>query len=309
MTRVLSAANVVFTTCNNSGSDLLMAGFSPHMVLIDEAGQVNMPSMAIPLTVSPQLLATWYFGDYQQLRPKHFAASFKEFAEAAQMSAISFFEQKGWPVLRLDTQYRMCPAISQWLARTFYDGNLKNHPSIIDDTIERRVFRQITATHYGRRHIGGSELIGINVNLGRSVKQRNGTSLYNVAHAIAIAEFAIHLLMTWDSISGDQIVILIYYAAQYDILVEWLIRKAPDATIQERVRKIRIFTVDKYQGEQAFYVLLDTVVAMSLPPKMPSNKRIYSGRLLSIELSHTSCCFVERKVRTLSGVGSCGRVR
>ena len=277
MARVLKSADVVFTTCNNSGSDLFKAGFNSQIVMIDEAGQVNMSSMAIPLTVSPHLSATWYFGDYQQLHPKDFSSGYNEFSEAAQMSSIAFLEQKGWNVLRLNMQYRMCPEISFWPARHFYNNSFKDHPSVAMDNAYRKIFRQVTIDYHGLKERRGCELIGLNIILGRSIKQKTGTSLYNVANAMAAATFAIRLLNIHPKMEGEAIVVLTYYAGQLSIITSFLTENAPTEEIHDKVKKIRIFTVDKYQGEQAKYIILDTVVARPVPPKIRGQKRDYTG--------------------------------
>lgn len=248
--RVLQDMDVVFTTCNNSGSSLLKAGFDAEMLLIDEAGQVNMPSMAIPLTVSPRIKAVWFFGDYEQLPPKDYASAYNEFPEYAKMSSIAYFEAKRWDILRLNIQYRMCPPISRFPAWYFYKGNLQDHHSVDMMTPYRRLFRRVTADHYVMRATGGSELIGINVRKGRSHGEAEGTSAYNIANAMAVARFAIHLLEGARTLSPKAIVILVYYAGQIEHMRKYLDKYFPDPVIKEKATAIVIATVDRYQGEQ-----------------------------------------------------------
>ena len=169
----------------------------------------------------------------------------------------------------------MGPPISQFPAEFFYNKNLEDHPSVAKDNSFRKLFRHVTKLHYDIKgpDVIGSELIGINVRKGRSAGVAEGTSAYDIANAMAIAQFAIHLLMVSSALPAQDIVVLIYYAGQYEHIVRILKANAPNDEIREKTTKIRIFTVDKYQGEQAQYILLDITVSRPAPNVSDSSRK------------------------------------
>ena len=52
VSQVLKETGILFTTCSNAGGELLATdnSFSPRMISCDEAGQVLIPELCVPLT-------------------------------------------------------------------------------------------------------------------------------------------------------------------------------------------------------------------------------------------------------------------
>ena len=48
--RVMKATHILFTTCNNAGSEIMRLGFSPKFINIDETGQLTIAAFAKVLT-------------------------------------------------------------------------------------------------------------------------------------------------------------------------------------------------------------------------------------------------------------------
>ena len=260
--RTLKSIDVVFTTCNNAGSDLLALGFHPQILLCDEAAQVSVPSLAIPLTQSGKLLATVLAGDIRQLGPWNMAKHYDEFSEFSEMSALSLLEKKDWRIHRLKMQYRMAPEIVQWPSYKFYGGRLETAPSTQADNDWRKMFRKMSMEQYGIRPTqGGSEYFHINVENSLSLVGRNSTSLANSAHAQVSAEVVDKLIR--QGASAKDITILVYYVGQKtmtEIKLKTAAEQAPEGR-QWVVNDIAVKTVDGFQGAENHFVILDIVVA------------------------------------------------
>ena len=183
--RVLRETNLVFTTCNNAGSEIMKIGFDPTALFIDETGQLTMAGLANVLTSFEHWVMAQLFGDPKQLPPFQLSGLSNEFMKNAQISVLALLEEKGYPVFRLILQYRMAPAISQRVAGFFYKGMLQNHPSTLIDNDYRRVAREISLQEYQREgpNKNGSEYWMIDVVNGVSKVQLNTTSLQNYANA------------------------------------------------------------------------------------------------------------------------------
>ena len=148
-----------------------------------------MAAFANVLTSFSHWLAVTIFGDPCQLLPFHLSGPANEFRKNAILSVLALLEEKGYPVLRLEYQYRMAPAISQWVSQFFYEGLLKNHKSVFVDSPYRQIARQISRELYGCAGPTGtgSEYWMIDVVNGKSRVQNNGTSLQNYANADRLA--------------------------------------------------------------------------------------------------------------------------
>lgn len=70
-TRVLRETGILFTTCSNAGGKLLEEGdsFKPTVIICDEAGQVGVASLCVPLTTFTSWEGLFLFGDISQSGP------------------------------------------------------------------------------------------------------------------------------------------------------------------------------------------------------------------------------------------------
>ncbi|KAF2210866.1 hypothetical protein CERZMDRAFT_85797 [Cercospora zeae-maydis SCOH1-5] len=125
---VLDEAHVICATLSGSGHDMF-SGLSIEFetVIIDEAAQCVEMSSLIPLKYG--CVKCIMVGDPKQLPPTVFS---KEAAKFQYEQSLFVRMQNNHPgeVHLLDTQYRMHPDISVFPSKTFYDGLLKDGPSM-----------------------------------------------------------------------------------------------------------------------------------------------------------------------------------
>ncbi len=269
--RVLRETNIVFTTCNNAGSEIMKLGFDPTALFIDETGQLTMAGLANVLTSFEHWILAHLFGDPKQLPLFRLSGLANEFLKNAEMSVLALLEEKGYTILRLTLQYRMAPAISQWVASYFYRGLLQNHPSTLVDNDYRRVAREISLQHYGREgpNKTGSEYWMIDVVNGVSKVQLNTTSLQNFANADRIATLVDQTLAR--GVASSKISVLTYYTGQLSLVGQKIETKAKTSGRNwELSQGYTISLVDAFQGEINEFVFIDIVVAHQKGIKGPS---------------------------------------
>ncbi|KAM3415534.1 Helicase SEN1 [Cercospora zeina] len=125
---VLDEAHVICATLSGSGHDMF-SGLSIEFetVIIDEAAQCVEMSSLIPLKYG--CVKCIMVGDPKQLPPTVFS---KEAAKFQYEQSLFVRMQNNHPgeVHLLDTQYRMHPDISVFPSKTFYEGLLKDGPSM-----------------------------------------------------------------------------------------------------------------------------------------------------------------------------------
>ena len=257
--RVLKETDVLFTNCNNSGSEIVKDVYNPTLIAIDEAGQLTMAAFAVVATSYTNWEAIILFGDPKQLLPFLSSGRANEFRLNAELSVLGLLEVKGGRVIFLNLQYRTAPSIANWPARYFYKGLLNNHASTLVDTDIRRVGRQICKESYKIQgpEGKGSETWFVDVMNGVSRVQENGTSLTNYANADAVALFVDELM--GKGVPAEKIVILTYYAGQKSVLAA---RIEEYAKVKGRAwagTSFETSTVDAYQGQESEIVIADFV--------------------------------------------------
>ena len=271
--RVIQDTDIMFTTCNNAGSELVPMGFRPSTIFVDEAGQLTMPAFANVLTSFERWLAVNIFGDPKQLPPHAKSMKCNEFAPNYTMSVLELLETKGYPIRRLNIQYRMAPAISQWTAKFFYKGLLNNHTSVLVDNEYREIARSISKEVYESRgpNDQGSEYWMVDVTNGVSNVALNSTTLENHANADVLANLVDQALVR--GVESSKISVLIYYKGQASILQQKIVE-----TTQANGRTWdfsdyrQISSVDSFQGEENEFVFIDFVVAYSRDQSAPKGE-------------------------------------
>ena len=261
VTRVLADTSILFTTCINAGGKLLEDGhsFKPTVIFCDEAGQVNVASLCVPLTTFHDWEGLYLFGDIRQLRPTVLSVTRNEFIENAQISPLALLTSKGFPPLFLDTQYRMSPAISNFPNHQFYDGMLKNHPKAgLDDANgTRQKLRQLSRRAGVKGPYNtGSEYFLLDVRYGVSRPEVNGTSLVNHANADRIIALLKDMLAS--AIEPGEINILSYYQGQRKLLRQKISETIWPQSVKDA---LQVHTVDSYQGKESSVIIVDMVCA------------------------------------------------
>ena len=255
--RVLKETDILLVTCSTAGSEMVANCFQASIVLMDEAGQATMAAMAVPLSTQTRWKALFAIGDTRQLQSTVLSVQAIEVKANAKMSPLGLWLAKGVKYLVLGEQYRMAPAISKFPSRYFYGGALINSLPVLQDNIRRQRARAISRKHYGIKvnledsALGGSEYWLIDVSRGVSRVEPNGTSLQNHANTEAIWKLLGQFLQA--GFKGSEIGILSFYTGQKKLMGS-VLERSPD-------NKIRLSTVDRFQGQQIEVIILDVVAA------------------------------------------------
>ena len=259
--RVFAANDGPFTACNNAGSELVQLGFSPGVIFIDETGQLTMDGLANVLTSFDKWRGVYIFGHPKQLLPFLLSGRANEFRLNAEASVLYLLEEKDYPILRLNIQYRMAPAISEWVNKFFYKSLLRNHPTVLVDNHYRRVAREISIKHYGIKGPNrvGSEYWMIDVANGVSRVANNSTSLQNFANATRIGTLVDQILSR--GIDPSLITVLVYYTGQLSLVTRNIQATGEPGTRNWVYTTGQISSVDSFQGEENQYVIVDLVTA------------------------------------------------
>ena len=199
----------------------------------------------------------YLFGDPLQLEPFNLAGGFNEFREFGKMSPLGLLRDKGYPLLWLDTQYRMHPTLAKHPAQYFYEGKLKSDVSTQEDNPEREAMRLITSE---RCHLPvPSPYVVVDVVNGISRAQEHGTSSENYANAESISQFVDWLFLT--GVAVEKITILTYYTGQKRLIRSKLREMCLNNGRDWDVDGIAIETADSFQGQENSIILLDLVTA------------------------------------------------
>ena len=223
------AAVVGMTTTGAAKNSELIQELQPYIIFMEESAEVLEAHVLACLSESVQHLIL--IGDHKQLRP-----SFAEFSLLRHNLNISLFERlvnNDFNHVTLQCQHRMRPEISQ-LVRHIY-------PHLTDD---RTVFDfpQVKGVKHNLYFIDHKIL-----------EDRNdveGLSKQNSHEAKFIAKLADYLLK--QGYQETEITILTFYEAQKYIIKDALNK------ISKTIR-IRVSTVDKYQGEENRIILFSAV--------------------------------------------------
>lgn len=259
--------DILFTTCSNAGGELLTTdnAFSPTMIFCDEAGQVSIAELCVPLTTFTNWQGLVLVGDDMQLEPTVTSKAFNEFLSNARLSPLALLRRKGFPIILLDEQYRMAPALSAFPRRQFYDEKgLKDSVKVQADNIVRQTIRSWTLTPTVNA-LGpkkeGTEYLLVDIPYGCSRQEPNGTSLVDHANALVVIK-TIQALLHYECIVPKMLKVLCYYKGQLR-LINRLVRE--EERWDESVKKaIVVTTVDSFQGKEGQIVILDTVIAREM---------------------------------------------
>ena len=197
-------------------------------VIIDEATQALEPSSFIPLMHHAERLIL--VGDQKQLGPSiPRDDSFKNLNYG-----VSLFErsvENQYPILFLDTQFRMHPDISRFSNECFYNNMINNAI-----TAEQR---ELT-TNVIKDHVSFIETKG--------EEEKVGTSFKNDAEITEVCSMVSKLVN--NNVSMDEIGVIAPYAAQVKELRKCITEAYPD---------VKVGSVDSFQGSQKNYIIISTV--------------------------------------------------
>lgn len=236
---VLDAADVICCTCVGAG-DPRVSGIKFHSILIDEAMQSTEPECMVPVVLGARQLVL--VGDHCQLGPVVMCKK----AAVAGLSR-SLFERLvmlGIHPIRLEVQYRMHPALSEFPSNLFYDGSLQNGVQGAERALgldfpwplpEKPMFFYCCM---GQEEIAGS-----------------GTSFLNRAEASYVEKITTRFLKA--GLKPEQLGIITPYEGQRAYLVQYM--QHTGAFHTKLYQEIEVASVDAFQGREKDLIIFSCV--------------------------------------------------
>lgn len=242
---LLANCDVVCCTCVGA-KDKRLEKMKFRTVLIDESTQASEPESLIPIVKGCKQLIL--VGDHQQLGP---VILNKKASEAGLRQSL--FERLivlGHTPIRLEVQYRMHPALSEFPSNMFYDGSLQNGITNEDRQVANSTFpwpiRDMPMMFwavYGREEISVS-----------------GTSYLNRVEAMNVERIVTRLFK--DGVKASQIGIITPYEGQRNYILQYMQMNSNSAN-KEMFSEIEVVSVDAFQGREKDYIILSCVRANS----------------------------------------------
>ncbi|KAF1742439.1 hypothetical protein MXB_1920, partial [Myxobolus squamalis] len=237
---LITSADVVCTTCIGAG-DPRLKGIKFRCVLLDESTQAAETECMVPVVLGIRQLIL--VGDHCQLGPVIMCKK----AALAGLSK-SLFErliELNIKPFRLQVQYRMHPALSEFSSNSFYEGTLQNGVTIVERSYpgvdfpwpipEKPMFFYCT---YGQEEISSS-----------------GTSFLNRTEAAAVETFTTRLMKS--GVKPNQIGIITPYEGQRAYLVSYMQHSGHlNPTLYQT---LEVASVDAFQGREKDYIIMSCV--------------------------------------------------
>ncbi|KAL6548016.1 Regulator of nonsense transcripts 1-like protein [Orobanche hederae] len=237
---ISQSADVICCTCVGAG-DPRLANFRFRQVLIDESTQSTEPECLIPLVLGAKQVVL--VGDHCQLGP---VIMCKKAARAG--LAQSLFERLvllGVKPIRLQVQYRMHPALSEFPSNSFYEGTLQNGVTVNE-----------------RQSLGidfpwpvPNRPMFFYVQMGQEEISASGTSYLNRTEAANVEKIVTTFLKS--GVVPSQIGVITPYEGQRAYIVNYMSRNG--ALRQQLYKEIEVASVDSFQGREKDYIILSCV--------------------------------------------------
>ncbi|XP_047323451.1 regulator of nonsense transcripts 1 homolog isoform X2 [Impatiens glandulifera] len=237
---IAQSADVICCTCVGAG-DPRLANFRFRQVLIDESTQSTEPECLIPLVLGVKQVVL--VGDHCQLGP---VIMCKKAARAG--LAQSLFERLvilGVKPIRLQVQYRMHPALSEFPSNSFYEGTLQNGV-----TINERLSPGIDFPW----PVPNRPMF-FYVQMGQEEISASGTSYLNRTEAANVEKIVTTFLRS--GVMPNQIGVITPYEGQRAYIVNYMSRNG--ALRQQLYKEIEVASVDSFQGREKDYIILSCV--------------------------------------------------
>jgi regulator of nonsense transcripts 1 len=243
---ILSNADVICTTCVGAG-DPRLAKFKFRTVLIDESTQSAEPECLIPLVLGCKQVVL--VGDHQQLGP---VVMSKRAAKAGLNQSL--FERLvilGVVPVRLQVQYRMHPALSEFPSNMFYEGSLQNGV-----TMQQRIRREVDFPWpAGGGGPGGERPMMFWSNLGNEEISASGTSYLNRTEASNVEKIVTRFFKA--GVQPGEIGIITPYEGQRSFVVQNMANSG--SFKKDLYREIEVASVDAFQGREKDFIVLSCV--------------------------------------------------
>ncbi|KAL3817946.1 hypothetical protein ACJIZ3_003851 [Penstemon smallii] len=237
---ISQSADVICCTCVGAG-DPRLANFRFRQVLIDESTQATEPECLIPLVLGVKQVIL--VGDHCQLGP---VIMCKKAARAG--LAQSLFERLvllGVKPIRLQVQYRMHPALSEFPSNSFYEGTLQNGVTINE--------RQSPGIDFPWPV--PNRPMFFYVQMGQEEISASGTSYLNRTEAANVEKIVTTFLKS--GVVPSQIGVITPYEGQRAYIVNYMSRNG--SLRQQLYKEIEVASVDSFQGREKDYIILSCV--------------------------------------------------
>ncbi|KAK5170083.1 ATP-dependent RNA helicase [Saxophila tyrrhenica] len=243
---ILTNADVICTTCVGAG-DPRLAKLKFRTVLIDESTQSAEPECLIPLVLGCKQVVL--VGDHQQLGP---VVMSKRAAKAGLNQSL--FERLvilGVVPVRLQVQYRMHPALSEFPSNMFYEGSLQNGV-----TMQQRIRREVDFPWpAGGGGPGGERPMMFWSNLGNEEISASGTSYLNRTEAGNVEKIVTRFFKA--GVQPGEIGIITPYEGQRSYVVQNMANSG--SFKKDLYREIEVASVDAFQGREKDFIVLSCV--------------------------------------------------
>lgn len=236
--KILQSADVICTTCVGA-MDKRLSRFRFRQVLVDEATQSTEPECLVPLVTGAKQIVL--VGDHCQLGP---IIVCKKAANAG--LGRSLFERLvllGITPFRLEVQYRMHPALSEFPSYVFYNGSLQNGVTLKEREYPLKDFPwpNPKCPMFFYNCTGVEEM------------SASGTSYLNRNEAYMMEKIARALLK--NGLKPSQIGVITPYEGQRAYITSLFQR---NMSCQQSF-EIEVASVDAFQGREKDFILLSCV--------------------------------------------------
>jgi hypothetical protein len=250
-------------------------------VIVDEAARVSPRDMMVSMAQGKRIILV---GDHRQLphiideevaRQMEAGETGQQESEWLKKSMFQYLfserlktleENDGLPRrVTLDMQYRMHPLLGNFISRNFYER--------FDPSEKFGSGRPASDFAHNLPGTGGKPVAWLNVPAEKGKHQRSGTSWTRPAEATVIAR----QLQTWmNSEAGQDLSfgVISFYKAQAELINKQL------GTIANDDKKLRIGTVDSFQGMEFDVVFLSMVRTLTQNCKPKDDDREKQARML-----------------------------
>lgn len=237
---LLESADVICCTCVGAG-DPRLSRFKFHSMLIDESMQATEPECMVPVVLGARQLVL--VGDHCQLGPVVMCKK----AGRAGLSR-SLFERLvvvGIRPIRLEVQYRMHPALSEFPSNLFYEGSLQN------------------GVHGSERQMKGIDFpwpipekpMFFYCCQGQEEIAGSGTSYLNRTEAAYVEKITTKFLKS--GIKPEQLGIITPYEGQRAFLVQYMQHNG--SFHSKLYQEIEVASVDAFQGREKDIIIFSCV--------------------------------------------------
>lgn len=244
--RILKSSNVVIGTCISCGKEILQSLSFP-VVVVDEATQATETDVLIPLVSTLRMPEQMVLvGDHHQLPP-----TVLQQGSALSVSLFTRLCKIGVETHLLDMQYRMHPSISEFPARYFYFGKLKDAASVQETRLSSVLVKRLKLPSDSVRSMFCDVNDGIEEkNKSAGDRDQNGTSILNQQEAETVGRLVECLCRLDTAIDEHHITVISPYSAQVRLLSQLL---------GNRERSVEVCTVDGFQGRESNIIIFSCV--------------------------------------------------